>query len=322
MKYEVWTVWFIWKLFPFTWYCIWSKTWKNINIYRFFFPLEVQVTRKGNMQQRRVLRTVSSQTWKRHLFSESFLPSWPLPCMMVKSKKLTRLRVKFARATWTKLSRSKSTYYFTIFLRPFLHAKLWVINHNLYMNFFFLLITFCYIIIMKKFYEKFCRPRIFCKKILERFLLINKIGLYFGSYLGGLVFSTSTTSFLTPSRTRRGWVCEIWDHSLLDSNASHGKNDVTDGGERISKSWSSSFSCSLPFYFSSFYELYYCSGSGILHSLFFFFSWVINRLLLKIWIAGKTLWFLEFNDIYIFLIGSGGYSEITTIGNDIGERLF
>ena len=77
MKYEVWTVWFIWKLFPFTWYCIWSKTWKNINIYRFFFPLEVQVTRKGNMQQRRVLRTVSSQTWKRHLFSESLLPSWP-----------------------------------------------------------------------------------------------------------------------------------------------------------------------------------------------------------------------------------------------------
>ena len=182
-------------------------------------------------------------------------------------------------------------HYFTIFLRPFLHAKLWVINHNLYMNIFFLLITFCYIIIMTKFYEKFCRPR---------FLLINKIGLYFGSYLGGLVFSTSTTSFLTPSRTRRGWVCEIWDHSLLDSNASHGKNDVTDGGERISKSWSSSFSCSLPFYFSSFYELYYLFWFGYSSLFVFFFcSWVINRLLLKIWIAGKTLWFLEFKDMYI-----------------------
>ena len=92
---------------------------KKIYIYRFFFPLEVQVTRKGNMQQRRVLRTVSSQTWKRHLFSESFLPTWPLPCMMVKSMKLTRLRVKFARVTWRKLSRSNITYYFTIFFSNF-----------------------------------------------------------------------------------------------------------------------------------------------------------------------------------------------------------
>ena len=169
MKYEVWTVWFIWKLFPFTWYCIWSKTWKKINIYINFFFLEVQVTRKGNMQQRRVLRTVSSQTWKRHLFSESFLPSWPLPCMMVKSKKLTRLRVKFARATWRKLSRSKSTYYFTIFLRPFLHAKLWVINHNLYMNIFFLLITFCYIIIMKNFMKNFVGQEFFARKSWKDF---------------------------------------------------------------------------------------------------------------------------------------------------------
>lgn len=73
-----------------------------------------------------------------------------------------------------------------------------------------------------------------------------------------------------------------------------------------------------PFYFSNFYELYYCSGLGILRCLFFF-SWVINRLLLKIWNGGKTLWFLEFKDItYIFLIGSGGYSDITIIGNDVG----
>lgn len=42
--------------------------------YIIFFSPEVQVTRKGNVQQRRVLRTVSSQTWKRHLISESFLP--------------------------------------------------------------------------------------------------------------------------------------------------------------------------------------------------------------------------------------------------------
>ena len=34
---------------------------------------------------------------------------------------------------------------------------------------------------------------------------------------------------------------------------------------------------------------------------FFFFSWVINRRLLKIWIGGKTLWFLEFKDIYIYI---------------------
>lgn len=57
----------------------------------------------------------------------------------------------------------------------------------------------------------------------------------------------------------------------------------------------------------------------VFFAVWFFFSWVINRLLLKIWIGGKTLWFLEFKDItYIFLIGSGGYSDITIIGNDVG----
>lgn len=89
-------------------------------------------------------------------------------------------------------------------------------------------------------------------------------------------------------------------------------------GKEYESLGSSSFSCSLPFYFSNFYELYYCSGLGILRCLFFI-SWVINRLLLKIWIGGKTLWFLEFKDItYIFLIGSGGYSDITIIGNEVG----
>lgn len=105
-------------------------------------------------------------------------PSCPLPCMMVKSQKLTRLRVKFARATWRKLRSFKTTYYFTIFLRPFGHAKLWAVNHYLYMNIPFFFFFTNYILPhynYDKKYEKFCSPRFFARKSWKDFYSLIKL---------------------------------------------------------------------------------------------------------------------------------------------------